>query len=92
MKKLNSYQNDSCISIFDGGYMPLLSRILPPMLIDTPKGVFTRFASHTEPSAAGHVQALVHAMAAISPPAAGQTTLAANYAAALNPVMAANRH
>jgi len=36
------------------------------------------------------VQNLVSAMAAFAPPAAGQTTLAANYAAALEPVMAAN--
>ncbi len=36
------------------------------------------------------VQNLVDAMAAFSPPAAGQTTLAANYAAALNPVIVAN--
>lgn len=36
------------------------------------------------------VQALVQAMAAFSPPAAGQTTLAANYATALNPVLAAS--
>jgi len=36
------------------------------------------------------VQNLVSAMAAFAPPAAGQTTLAANYAAALAPVMAAN--
>ena len=38
------------------------------------------------------VQNLVQAMAAFSPPAAGQTTLAANYATALNPVIAANWH
>jgi len=36
------------------------------------------------------VQNLVNAMAAFSPPAAGQTTLPSNYAAALNPVIAAN--
>jgi Ca2+-binding RTX toxin-like protein len=36
------------------------------------------------------VQNLVSAMAAFAPPAAGQTTLAANYATALNPVIAAN--
>ena len=36
------------------------------------------------------VQNLVSAMAAFSPPAAGQTTLAANYAAALSPVIVAN--
>lgn len=36
------------------------------------------------------VQALVDAMAAFSPPAAGQTTLSASYQAALNPVIAAN--
>ncbi|SDO46823.1 Ca2+-binding protein, RTX toxin-related [Rhodoferax sp. OV413] len=36
------------------------------------------------------VQNLVDAMAAFSPPAAGQTTLAANYATTLNPVIAAN--
>lgn len=36
------------------------------------------------------VQNLVDAMAAFSPPAAGQTTLAANYATALSPVIAAN--
>lgn len=34
----------------------------------------------------------VQAMAAFSPAAAGQTTLAADYAAALNPVLAANWH
>ncbi|MBK7003295.1 MAG: calcium-binding protein [Rhodoferax sp.] len=36
------------------------------------------------------VQNLVNAMAAFSPPAAGQTTLPAAYASALNPVLAAN--
>lgn len=36
------------------------------------------------------VQSLVTAMAAFTPPAAGQTTLPDNYAAALNPVIAAN--
>ncbi len=36
------------------------------------------------------VQNLVSAMAAFSPPAAGQTTLSASYAAALNPVIVAN--
>ena len=36
------------------------------------------------------VQNLVNAMAAFSPPAAGQTTLASNYATTLNPVIAAN--
>ena len=36
------------------------------------------------------VDALVSAMAAFAPPAAGQTTLAANYQTALNPVIAAN--
>lgn len=36
------------------------------------------------------VQSLVEAMAAFAPPAAGQTTLPDNYAAALNPVIAAN--
>ena len=36
------------------------------------------------------VQNLVSAMAAFAPPAAGQTTLAANVATALNPVIAAN--
>lgn len=36
------------------------------------------------------VQNLVSAMAAFSPPAAGQTTLSASYAASLNPVIAAN--
>jgi Ca2+-binding RTX toxin-like protein len=36
------------------------------------------------------VQNLVGAMAAFSPPAAGQTTLAANYATALSPVIVAN--
>ena len=36
------------------------------------------------------VQNLVSAMAAFAPPAAGQTTLAANYAAALTPVIVAN--
>jgi Ca2+-binding RTX toxin-like protein len=35
-------------------------------------------------------QALVDAMAAFSPPSAGQTTLSASYQAALNPVIAAN--
>ncbi len=38
------------------------------------------------------VQNLVQAMAAFSPPAAGQTTLAAGYATTLNPVIAANWH
>ncbi|NMM25736.1 MAG: hypothetical protein HHJ12_00295 [Glaciimonas sp.] len=36
------------------------------------------------------VQNLVDAMAGFAPPAAGQTTLTANYAAALNPVIVAN--
>lgn len=36
------------------------------------------------------VQNLVNAMAAFAPPAAGQTTLPANYAASLTPVIAAN--
>ena len=36
------------------------------------------------------VQNLVSAMAAFSPPAAGQTTLSASYAATLNPVIVAN--
>jgi len=36
------------------------------------------------------VDALVSAMAAFAPPPAGQTTLAANYQTALNPVLAAN--
>lgn len=36
------------------------------------------------------VQALVDAMAAFSPPSAGQTTLSASYQTALNPVIAAN--
>jgi len=36
------------------------------------------------------VDALVSAMAAFAPPAAGQTTLPADYQAALNPVIAAN--
>uniref|UniRef100_UPI003564D89C calcium-binding protein n=1 Tax=Hydrogenophaga sp. TaxID=1904254 RepID=UPI003564D89C len=36
------------------------------------------------------VQNLVQAMSAFSPPAAGQTTLPANYAADLSPVIAAN--
>nr|WP_295784969.1 putative Ig domain-containing protein [Rhodoferax sp.] len=38
------------------------------------------------------VQALVQAMAAFSPPAAGQTTLTPSMAATLNPVIAANWH
>lgn len=38
----------------------------------------------------GQVDALVSAMAAFSPPAAGQTTLPANYQTTLNPVIAAN--
>jgi Ca2+-binding RTX toxin-like protein len=38
------------------------------------------------------VQNLVSAMAAFAPPAAGQTTLAANYATALTPVIVANWH
>ena len=38
----------------------------------------------------GQVDALVSAMAAFAPPAAGQTTLPANYQSALNPVIAAN--
>ena len=37
-----------------------------------------------------HVQSLVQAMAAFAPPAAGQTTLPTDYAATLNPVIAAN--
>lgn len=37
---------------------------------------------------ASQVQQLVDAMAAFAPPAAGQTTLPANYASALNPVIA----
>lgn len=36
------------------------------------------------------VQSLVDAMAAFSPPSAGQTTLPAGYQTALNPVIAAN--
>jgi Ca2+-binding RTX toxin-like protein len=36
------------------------------------------------------VQSLVDAMAGFAPPAAGQTTLSASYAASLNPVIAAN--
>ncbi|MBK9346529.1 MAG: hypothetical protein IPN06_08870 [Burkholderiales bacterium] len=36
------------------------------------------------------VQNLVSAMAAFAPPAAGQTTLPANYASSLNTVIAAN--
>ena len=36
------------------------------------------------------VHNLVNAMAAFSPPAAGQTSLPAAYASALNPVLAAN--
>jgi hypothetical protein len=36
------------------------------------------------------VNNLVNAMAAFSPPAAGQTTLSAAYATALNPVIVAN--
>ncbi len=38
------------------------------------------------------VQNLVQAMAAFSPPAAGQTTLPANYQTALSSVIAANWH
>ncbi len=38
----------------------------------------------------GQVQNLVNAMAAFAPPASGQTSLSANVAAALNPVIAAN--
>ncbi|MBB3178464.1 calcium-binding protein [Variovorax sp. Sphag1AA] len=38
------------------------------------------------------VQNLVNAMASFAPPAAGQTTLPANYQAGLNPVIAANWH
>ncbi|WP_369802140.1 putative Ig domain-containing protein [Pseudorhodoferax sp. Leaf265] len=38
----------------------------------------------------GQVQNLVNAMASFAPPAAGQTTLPADYAATLNPVIAAN--
>jgi hypothetical protein len=37
-----------------------------------------------------HVQNLVSAMAAFAPPAAGQTTLPANYSSSLEPVIAAN--
>jgi Ca2+-binding RTX toxin-like protein len=40
--------------------------------------------------AANKVDNLVNAMASFTPPAAGQTTLPANYQAALNPVIAAN--
>jgi len=36
------------------------------------------------------VQNLVSAMAAFSPPAAGETTLAASYVASLSPVITAN--
>ncbi|MBK7052860.1 MAG: hypothetical protein IPH54_20465 [Rhodoferax sp.] len=36
------------------------------------------------------VNNLVNAMAAFSPPSAGQTTLSAAYATALNPVIVAN--
>lgn len=39
---------------------------------------------------ANKVDNLVNAMAALTPPAAGQTTLPANYQTALNPVIAAN--
>ena len=38
------------------------------------------------------VQNLVQAMAAFAPPAAGQTTLPANYQASLEPQIAANWH
>ncbi len=38
------------------------------------------------------VQKLVNAMAAFAPPAAGQTTLPANYQTTLSPVLAANWH
>ncbi len=41
---------------------------------------------------AGQVQNLVNAMAAFAPPASGQTSLSPAYAAALNPVIAANWH
>jgi hypothetical protein len=37
-----------------------------------------------------NVQNLVNAMAAFAPPAAGQTTLPANYQSSLTPVIAAN--
>ena len=40
--------------------------------------------------AASNVDNLVNAMASFTPPAAGQTTLPANYQTALNPVIAAN--
>ena len=40
--------------------------------------------------ASGNVQNLVNAMASFTPPAAGQTTLPANYQTSLNPVIAAN--
>ena len=38
------------------------------------------------------VQNLVQAMAGFAPPAAGQTTLPANYASSLQPTIAANWH
>ena len=41
---------------------------------------------------ASQVQNLVNAMAAFAPPAAGETTLSADYAAQLAPTIAANWH
>ena len=38
------------------------------------------------------VNSLVQAMSAFAPPPAGQSTLAADYQTALNPVIAANWH
>ncbi|KQP12394.1 hypothetical protein ASF45_31960 [Pseudorhodoferax sp. Leaf265] len=50
-----------------------------------------RFESGNELAlTSGQVQNLVNAMASFAPPAAGQTTLPADYAATLNPVIAAN--
>ena len=63
----------------------------------TVKGWYTSSNSHVEGITASgkrlsdsNVDALVSAMSAFSPPAAGQTTLPNSYQAALNPVIAAN--
>lgn len=52
--------------------------------------VETFAASDGQVLLSSQVQNLVQAMAAFSPPAAGETTLAANYQSTLNPVIAAN--
>ena len=63
----------------------------------TVKNWYVSSNNHVESITAGgktltdvHVDALVSAMSAFSPPAAGQTTLPSSYQTALNPVIAAN--